>query len=135
VNKVGRPKKNIDPTQVKKLAAIQCSYEEIASVLNCSVSTIIRNFDIAIKEGRENGKASLKRLQWKAAERGSVTMMIWLGKQYLGQSDKAETTANVTVSDREEKANRIAALSPEDRVKVCDAVFILEKQREEDIEH
>ena len=29
-------------------------------------------------------------MQWKSAEKGNVTMQIWLGKQNLGQSDKQE---------------------------------------------
>ena len=37
------------------------------------------------------GKIRLRQLQWKAAESGNVSMLIWLGKQYLGQSDKQET--------------------------------------------
>jgi hypothetical protein len=37
--------------------------------------------------GREEGKASLRRMQWRAAER-STAMLIWLGKQYLGQTGK-----------------------------------------------
>ena len=27
-------------------------------------------------------------MQWKAAESGNVTMLIWLGKQVLGQSEQ-----------------------------------------------
>ena len=33
------------------------------------------------------GNASLRRLQWRAAEGGNVTAQIWLGKQWLGQRD------------------------------------------------
>ena len=29
-------------------------------------------------------------MQWKAAEAGSHTMLVWLGKQVLGQTDKQE---------------------------------------------
>ena len=29
-------------------------------------------------------------MQWKAAESGNVSMLIWLGKQMLGQSEKQE---------------------------------------------
>jgi hypothetical protein len=29
-------------------------------------------------------------MQFKAAEAGNPTMLIWLGKQYLGQSDKQD---------------------------------------------
>jgi len=35
----------------------------------------------------ENGRSSLRRLQWKSATNGNITMQIWLGKQYLGQRD------------------------------------------------
>jgi hypothetical protein len=29
-------------------------------------------------------------MQWKAADRGNVTMLIWLGKQVLGQSEQPQ---------------------------------------------
>ena len=29
-------------------------------------------------------------MQWKAADKGNVTMLIWLGKQILGQAEKSE---------------------------------------------
>ena len=29
-------------------------------------------------------------MQWKAADKGNVTMLIWLGKQVLGQAEKQE---------------------------------------------
>jgi len=29
-------------------------------------------------------------MQWEAAKKGNVTMMIWLGKQLLGQRDQME---------------------------------------------
>jgi uncharacterized protein with von Willebrand factor type A (vWA) domain len=37
-------------------------------------------------------RASLRRLQWGKAKEGNVTMMIWLGKQILGQKDRMEET-------------------------------------------
>jgi hypothetical protein len=43
----------------------------------------------AWENGREEGRASLRRLQWRSAEH-SVAMQIWLGKQFLGQTDKQE---------------------------------------------
>jgi hypothetical protein len=46
------------------------------------------------KKGMETGRASLRRLQYAAAQAGNPTMLIWLGKQVLGQRDKhdVETT-------------------------------------------
>ena len=40
-----------------------------------------------IEKGREHAKISLRRMQFKSAEGGNVTMQIWLGKQLLGQRD------------------------------------------------
>ena len=42
-------------------------------------------------------KASLRRMQYKAAEGGNVTAQIWLGKQILGQKDKLEHSGEVAV--------------------------------------
>ena len=89
----GRPKKEIDYTTVEKLANIQCTQDEIASFLGISTRTLQRDeqFMELFNRGRENGKMSLRRIQWKHAEK-SVPMAIWLGKQYLGQRDKVEYT-------------------------------------------
>lgn len=85
---MARPKKSIDPDLVEKLAAIHCSYEEIGAVVGCNESTLTRRFAQAIEKGRLVGKMSLKRKQYELAMSGSVPLLIWLGKQYLGQSDK-----------------------------------------------
>lgn len=89
--KNGRPKKVVDLEKVRRLSAIMCTQEEIASVLMASVDTLSRTpgFAEAYKSGRETGKASLRRLQWKHAQTNPA-MAIWLGKQYLGQTEKAD---------------------------------------------
>lgn len=89
--KVGRPKFQIDYEAVKKLASIMCTQEEIAAFLGCSVDTLQRDetFCGLYKTGRETGKMSLRRMQWKLAER-NTSMAIFLGKQYLGQRDNIE---------------------------------------------
>ena len=99
----GRPKKEIDYETVEKLASIQCTQNEIASFLNLSVRTLQRDeeFFRLYKKGQENGKMSLRRMQWKLAEKNTA-MAIWLGKQYLGQTDKVEnefiTTPEVKIN-------------------------------------
>lgn len=95
--KTGRPKKEIDIQTFEKLCGLQCTKEEIASFLNCSADTIERfckrvygdTFAVVFSRKREIGKISLRRTQWKLAEK-SPTMAIFLGKQYLDQSDKIE---------------------------------------------
>ena len=84
---MGRPKKEIDENVVKNLAGILCTMKEIAAVVGCSVDTLERRFADIIKEGREQGKASLRRKQFKLADK-SAAMAIFLGKNYLGQRDR-----------------------------------------------
>jgi hypothetical protein len=101
---VARPRKKIDPKLVKALAQMQCTMSEIAAACECSVDLLERRFADIIKEAREGGKLSLRRYQWRAAEKGNVTMQIWLGKNVLGQKDKsleeqqAYTTINLNYS-------------------------------------
>lgn len=99
-NPVGRPKIEINWDQFDKLCGLQCTLLEIASYFNCSDDTIERrvkevhgvNFAVYFAQKRGNGKIALRRKQYEAALAGNVTLLIWLGKQYLGQSDKQENT-------------------------------------------
>lgn len=96
----GRPKKILNEEgakTVEKLASMMCTEEEIASVLGVCVDTLNNEnnrelFKERKEKGMLNGKASLRRLQFKLADSGNATMAIWLGKQYLGQTDKQETS-------------------------------------------
>lgn len=92
--KVGRPKIEINEDQLEKLASILCTMEEMASFFECSVDTLERNFADTIKKGKDKGRMSLRRLQFEKAQSGNTTMLIWLGKQMLGQKDKIETSEN-----------------------------------------
>ena len=47
------------------------------------------SFDEYFAQKRGSGKTSLRRAQWLSAQKGNPTMLIWLGKQYLGQRDKS----------------------------------------------
>lgn len=86
----GRPKLDIDPAQVEALARIACTTAEIASVIGCSSDTLERRFAAVIEKGRNDGKASVRRMQYKAAMAGNPTMLIWLGKVMLGQKEAIE---------------------------------------------
>lgn len=86
---MARPVIDIDAETVEKLAAIGCKTIEIADFFNCSVDTIERRFFDELTKGRASLKMSLRRWQIEAAKNGNVVMMIWLGKQLLGQQDKS----------------------------------------------
>ena len=88
---MARPKKyDIDTEKVEQLAGFGCTNTEIASFFGCSENTIRRSYGEFLAKGRDKGKIRLRQLQWRAAERGNTTMLIWLGKQVLGQSEKTE---------------------------------------------
>ena len=88
--KRGRPKLDIDPDKVEMLASFGCSTVEIAKLHNCDEHTIRKRFRSELERGRESMKIKLRQLQWKQAENGNTSLLIFLGKQYLGQSDRNE---------------------------------------------
>ena len=99
---MARPKKyKLDTDQVTKLAAFGCTNVEIASFFDCSESLLCKSYSRFLTKGREKGKIRLRQMQWKAAERGNATMLIWLGKQILGQTDKTEVSWENPVGDVE----------------------------------
>ena len=93
----------ISQSQFESLCAIQCTREEICAVLNVSDKTLDRwcqntygkYFSAIFAEKRQLGKVSLRRSQWRMAEKDK-TMSIWLGKQYLGQRDSFPDEVNYT---------------------------------------
>ena len=85
---MARPKKyNIDGEQVRKLANYGCTNVEIADFFGCHESLIRHSYSEYVTKGKAEMKLRLRQLQWKSAEKGNAVMLIWLGKQLLGQSD------------------------------------------------
>lgn len=88
----------VDWKLCQNLLRIQCTGEEIAGAMGMSYDTLERackrdhkmKFAEYSELKRSEGKASLRRAQWKAATDGNPTMLVWLGKQMLGQRDKQD---------------------------------------------
>ncbi len=76
--------------QVEKLSSFGLTNKEIADALGYDDSTLKRKFENFLLKGRMNLKQRLKRKQIDVAMGGNVTMLIWLGKQYLGQAEKLD---------------------------------------------
>ena len=88
---MARPKSKVEPKQVEALASIGCTFPEMELVLGVSSDTLQRRFAAIIKKGRQSFKTSIRRMQFETAQKGNPTMQIWLGKIYLGQSEKTIT--------------------------------------------
>jgi hypothetical protein len=92
--------------QIRKLAEIQCTLREAAGVLLVHENTLCtflgpsgsKEAREAWESGCQEGRASIRRKQYEVAMRGSPTMLIWWGKNHLGQSDKIEKTETIDAS-------------------------------------
>ena len=94
--KSGPKPKDIDLVKVEALARIGCPDKDIAMVMGVTWewfsklknhSSMRHEIVHALEKGRANGRSSLRRAQWELALKGNATMLIWLGKNELGQSD------------------------------------------------
>jgi hypothetical protein len=83
----GLNKRVIVPDEVYKLAAIGCSDSEIARWFTMKETTLKDNFREIITKGREDMKQTLRQAQIRLALSGNATMLIWLGKNILGQQE------------------------------------------------
>lgn len=90
---MGKAKKKVElleEQKIEKLASYGLNNKEIAEALGYNENTLKNNFELFLIKGRANLKQKLKRKQIAVALQGNVTMLIWLGKQYLGQADRSE---------------------------------------------
>ncbi len=117
--------KEINVALVEVLAAVGCTDEEIAANAGCSVRTLQRRFAGSIKKGRAKAKASLRRKQYQLAMEGNVAMLIWLGKNLLGQHDAAEVEHTGIVEQR----HHLLVLPDNGRMDALEEVGVVEAPR------
>ena len=95
--KMGRPRIEIDKQLFENLCGLQCTMDEIALCFGCCIDTVEKwckreygkTFSVVFEEKKARGKVSLRRTQWKLAKK-SAALAIFLGKNYLGQTDKQD---------------------------------------------
>jgi hypothetical protein len=90
-----RSKIPVDPHLVEVLAGVGCTNTEIATITGCSSATISRRFAKNLTKGRDDLKMRLRKKQLDLALAGDRTMLIWLGKQYLDQTEKQKIESDV----------------------------------------
>ena len=94
---MARPRKEIDQKQFENLCGLQCTLEEICGWFDVTDKTLDgwckrtyhASFSEVFRQKRGAGKISLRRSQWRLAEK-NATMAIFLGKQFLGQRDSVD---------------------------------------------
>jgi len=98
----GRPKKIINWDEVDYLLEADCEGTEIAAHLGMHRNVLYErcktekkcNFSEYLQEKKSKGNSLIKVKQFEAAVKDKdKTMLVWLGKQRLGQKDKQELDA------------------------------------------
>lgn len=101
----GRKPVSIDWIRVERFIQAGCNGEEVASAIGIHADTLYRrmkeegiigegtdypHFTAYYQSKRSHGDSLLKVKQFEMAMSGNIPMLIWLGKQRLGQSEKME---------------------------------------------
>lgn len=86
---VGRPRADIDMKVVEGMASVGATNVEIADFVGVHESTIRDRCADVLLKARASVRMRLRQAQMKSALSGNPAMLIWLGKQTLGQADKA----------------------------------------------
>lgn len=102
-----RKRAEFDRRLVTKLAGFGCTQDEIADACGVSQQTLLRHARAELDAGYAEMRRSLRRWQYEAAKGGNTALLIWLGKQYLGQKDKHEQTVREEVVTIEEIAAKM----------------------------
>lgn len=89
---IGRAKTVIPEEQVLELSKLHCTSKEMAEFFEVPLSTFTDNFRDIITKGRLETKQRLRAAQLKLALNGDRTMLIWLGKNILGQMEQPINT-------------------------------------------
>lgn len=100
---MGRTKTNIDWGKVDKYLQAQCDGTGIAGLLGIHPNTLYRlceekykmSFSEYSAQKKTEGKELLRAKQYQVAMSGDKTMLVWLGKQYLNQTDRR----NIAITD------------------------------------
>ena len=93
MNKMGRPRHELDLSELEKLSVLNPTHAEIAAYFSVSLKTVKRRlkekkYADACSRGNSMRLVSLKRAQWDVAiNNKNTSMLIWLGKNELGQRD------------------------------------------------
>ena len=78
----------IDVRHVEFFARLGSPVAEIAAFFGVSESTIRRQFRETVSKASAARRIRLREFQWKSATDGNTTMLIFLGKQELGQGEE-----------------------------------------------
>lgn len=81
-----------DEARLVELAAAMTPLKEIATLAGLSRTVLEERYGDVISRARAATRAALCKKQVEIALAGDRNMLIWLGKQHLGQADRRDVT-------------------------------------------
>lgn len=105
----GRKKFDIDERVVFAMAKVGGTLSEIAAHFGCSDTVIQKRFGELIRQARASRNIRLRQKQYQLALDGNPAMLIWLGKQELGQVDESRVRFGDLSRFSDEELAQIAA--------------------------
>ena len=107
-------KRIIDEEEVIKYALVGCYDKTIARLTGIPESTLKRRCGALISEKRAERKYNIRKAQNKALEQGNPALLIFLGKNELGQVDKQTIVDEAKIRELDEaqkaEAQRLASI-------------------------
>ena len=123
----GRPQAEIDWKKVERYLQAQCDGATISGLLGVAPMTLYRavkkkykvNFEAFARQKKAEGSEILRARQFDLAMSGNTSMLIWLGKQYLSQTDK-QAIDHTTKGEKMASGIDVAILSEEEKIALLD---------------
>ena len=94
---VGRNKTVVPEEEFYKLAALHSTWKELSDWFEVPVGTLRDNFADLYEKATTETKQKLRRAQLDLAMKGDRVMLIWLGKNILGQAESPVSKDNSQV--------------------------------------
>jgi hypothetical protein len=94
---MGRAGTVVPQDDVEMWASLGCTDKEIADYYGVNEDTFRYNCADALISGRHQLRTGLRRAQLRVAMEGNPTMLIWLGKNMLKQSEQGQATGEAGV--------------------------------------
>jgi len=102
-----------EKTKITEYGRLQCGISEVAYLLGYPTVDLLKSrtdFNEVYKKALAEGKIELRKYQFEAAASGNATMLVWLGKQYLGQKEQNASDDAVVSKALESVGNLIEQL-------------------------
>ena len=106
---MARPRKNIDPELVRKLAGLGLTQYDIASLVGCSQSLVSLRFSLSCDLGVTQSKKSLRALMWRQARGGNAPITLRLDQRLFGPLERKQAVDDAQVLEALDQADKAAA--------------------------